>query len=347
MNKDIHNILSTEEEASRIIDALMSDDLSYGLEEEIRSWLSLPTHSSEKDLAIEKSFHEYVQPDLNPDQAVRKSFDEVCLKLGLDCPASTGGAVRKFRKTPLRTRLAYWSAVAAVLLVAAGVWWFEGADLTDEGGQIALTATSITYSSADEVKQIVLPDSTMVVLNEYSSITYESRGEVILIGEAYFEVARNEKVPFVVSSPNLTITVLGTCFQMSDRTDEKESLVKLYSGKISLTAGNIQCEIVPGEWIQLDRQSNTISYGVIGAETKPRWADTRIFSLEFASFEDILQALSSHFDVTLRNDRPELNSEIYSVTFRGDESLEEVISILQLASNKFNYRIVDNTLIIE
>src|SRR5690606_22281551 len=80
--------------------------------------------------------------------------------------------------------------------------------------------------------QITLPDGTKVWLNAASTLKYPSHfggkeRRIELQGEAYFEVAKVEKQPFVVMSQNQEVTVLGTHFNIKAYTDEKETKTTL------------------------------------------------------------------------------------------------------------------------
>lgn len=106
-----------------------------------------------------------------------------------------------------------------------------------------------------ESYQLRLPDGTMVWLNAASSITYPvsfsntALREVELAGEAYFEVVKDKKRPFVVSTNHQQIRVLGTEFNVNAYTDEPEQKTTLLEGsiKLSLEEGMTSRVLKPGE----------------------------------------------------------------------------------------------------
>ena len=68
------------------------------------------------------------------------------------------------------------------------------------------------YVPAGQRAELILPDSTKVWLNAHSKLVYplsfhKDTRSVELSGEAYFEVRRNEKVPFVVKTSKVDIKV--------------------------------------------------------------------------------------------------------------------------------------------
>lgn len=81
--------------------------------------------------------------------------------------------------------------------------------------------TTISKSTENGQKiRFSLPDGSLVILNSGSTLSYpenfsDNQRLVTLTGEAFFQVIRNEKKPFVVKSQNLTTTVLGTSFNIN------------------------------------------------------------------------------------------------------------------------------------
>ncbi|MGB3800860.1 MAG: FecR family protein, partial [Lewinella sp.] len=153
------------------------------------------------------------------------AYDNILARIATDAPAI---------RTPTRKRSATfgpWLAAAAILLllVAGGLALFSGGE--------ELTTTTTGFA---EQKSVALPDGSIVRLNANSSLSYapdwddrEDR-EVILRGEAYFEVLPNPTTgqKFLVTTPDLTVAVLGTVFNINSR--EEETSVFLEEGKIAL-----------------------------------------------------------------------------------------------------------------
>jgi transmembrane sensor len=89
-----------------------------------------------------------------------------------------------------------------------------------------------------EEAQVQLPDGTLVFLNASSSLDYpvnfksHSKREVVLSGEAYFEVAKDKKHPFVVISKNQNVEVLGTHFNINSYPEEEAVKTTLLEGSV-------------------------------------------------------------------------------------------------------------------
>ena len=134
------------------------------------------------------------------------------------------------KRLPLSTFLV---RIAAILVLALGLAFLLV--------QIMQKASNVSTqyfetASADNTELIELPDGSTISLNKNSKIIRnndfgKTNRDVILEGEAYFEVTRNESLPFKVHSLNSTVEVLGTRFDI--KTDSSEVVVGVLSGRVA------------------------------------------------------------------------------------------------------------------
>lgn len=123
----------------------------------------------------------------------------------------------------------------------------------EDDGSSAAPAQNTMYTPRGRQFRIVLPDGTRVWLNAASSITYPTAFSgaerlVTLEGEAYFEVAKNEKQPFRVHlREGTSIKVLGTHFNVNAYPDEQTIRTTLLEGAVAVASGSSEVRIRPGE----------------------------------------------------------------------------------------------------
>lgn len=136
------------------------------------------------------------------------------------------------KTTQTRSLYYYAGRIAAVLVVGFLIYtiFFRG------GGEPDL----VEVVADNAVTETALPDNTKVTLNEQSTIVYPEKfksGErtVELKGEAFFEVERDEKKPFVVRAHNALVRVLGTSFNVRAIQEETEISVTVDEGKVRLS----------------------------------------------------------------------------------------------------------------
>lgn len=112
-------------------------------------------------------------------------------------------------------RVASWAAVFLLCLAGWGIY------------EYVIPPREQTYAAYAEVRTILLPDSTEVTLNRYSTLTCPVRFKgknrnVSLSGEAYFEVHKDVRHPFIVQADEVEVKVLGTHFNLEAYPDDPE-----------------------------------------------------------------------------------------------------------------------------
>ena len=147
--------------------------------------------------------------------------------------------------------------VAAMLFIFLSigslVWFLNYGPGTSLMNQQAEMITVTIWNG--EKQTISLPDGSVVYLNSGSKLSYPSffnnERNIILEGEAFFEVAKDAKRPFIVHSKHLSTTALGTSFNVKAYAGEQRVAVALKTGKVVVkdegAAGWRDVFLVPGE----------------------------------------------------------------------------------------------------
>jgi transmembrane sensor len=127
---------------------------------------------------------------------------------------------------------------AAIFLVAFAFAWFlkPAPSITTSQLKPNFYKVKVAYGSKTTIE---LPDSSVVILNSGSSLSYPDKFEngsrtVVLNGEAFFEVKKNKHRPFYVKTSDITIRVLGTKFNVKSYPDEITTETTLVSGKVEI-----------------------------------------------------------------------------------------------------------------
>lgn len=197
---------------------------------------------------------------------------------------------------------------------------------------------------------ITLPDSSKVWLNSESYLRYPSKFDgdlrsVQLIGEAYFDVERDEKRKFVVNtSDNLQIEVLGTEFNIDAYTNKPISTT-LVSGKvkISYSDDNNNREyftMQPNQKVIYDQQSKSIDVLTVRVDPDVAWKDGKIIFSD-TSLEDALNILGKRFNVDFVIKDKKLKENRFTGTFV-NQRLDIILEHFRVSSN-IKYRYTDIT----
>jgi transmembrane sensor len=183
--------------------------------------------------------------------------------------------------------------------------------------------------------QVILPDGTLVWLNAASSLRYPAvftghERRVELQGEAYFEVAHNEKMPFRVESNRQLVEVLGTHFNINGYADDRVVRTTLLEGSVKVSAGNHVSprNLKPGQQAIVGQSGASISVRGVDAEESIAWKNG-YFLFNNENIHSIMRKISRWYNVDV-----EYNGKTPSGGFGGNVSksknISEVLRILEL-----------------
>jgi ferric-dicitrate binding protein FerR (iron transport regulator) len=164
-------------------------------------------------------------------------FQQIKARIVIDAeeaPANGGDGSKKKRISYL-----FWRNVAAVLLAGICCYGFYYFRRNTATGQSAGSLQVIKIPSRTK-SGIVLSDGTVITLNSQTVLRYpaEFKGptrEVYLNGEAFFDVAKDHKHPFIVHAGDMNVRVLGTAFNIKSYANDEQSETTLIRGSIEVT----------------------------------------------------------------------------------------------------------------
>lgn len=204
-----------------------------------------------------------------------------------------------------------WVRVAAILIVTFLVGFsIERIYPTLEAEPYMVEVPSRIVENPRGVKSTLsLPDGTEVHLNYESSLTFphefnRSERRVELVGEAFFDVAHQDGVPFVVVAEGMSIEVLGTSFNVLASESEYQTQVSLVRGKVLVNfldkrVGMKNQMLSPGHQIHLDRRSGQFTVTPFHVEQVIGWKDG-VLSFQDASMQDFIDRLEKWYGVNIQ-----------------------------------------------
>lgn len=233
---------------------------------------------------------------------------------------------------------------AAVLLIPVLAGWALQMYIAQEP---QLTPQMIEVkTSPGMTASVTLPDSSVVILNSSSTLTYSSlfigeTREVNLSGEAFFSVKKDEKKRFIVNTPHGTsVAVYGTEFNVDAYKDSKEVLATLVTGKVGFSFqrnGNMK-ELVmnPGQKAAYDVEQETVKLSKANIDVETSWKDGRLYFYD-TPFEQVLKSLSKRYGVVFVFKKESLKKNSFTGVFV-NQRLERILEHFRLASGiKFRY----------
>ena len=186
---------------------------------------------------------------------------------------------------------------------------------------------------------LVLPDGTKVMLNAASSLTYPAAFHgterlVQLTGEAYFEVAKNKKMPFRVKSANQTVEVLGTHFNINSYQDEPSIKTTLLEGAVKVSSGSASISIIPGQQAVVNRVGKgEVSKHTVDVDKETAWKNG-LFSFQNDDLKSIMRQVARWYDVKIVY-ADNLPNEKFIGEISRSSNLSDVFKILELNNVHF------------
>lgn len=239
-------------------------------------------------------------------------------------------------------RALQWAAILILPVVSAlSVYYFT--QDTDNSRQ----PTVITARNGEKA-EVVLPDGSKVWINSGSTLTYEKsfnrkKRPVYLEGEAYFEVAKNTKRPFIVKTQSMDVQAIGTAFNVRSYKSDQHVSAILLEGKVKVTASGKETTLNVNQRATFDRYSNLLTTDEVRASRFIEWKNGNIY-FNNQTFNDIALTLSRIYNVNIQFASEELRPMRFSGTL-GSSGIKNALDILSLASPMY-YDVKDTTIIL-
>jgi ferric-dicitrate binding protein FerR (iron transport regulator) len=221
-------------------------------------------------------------------------------------------------------------------------------------GSVVLNNDSILQTSEEDsntMNQLVIPygnqsrvvlsDNTVVWLNAGSRLVYPTKfkdktREVLLFGEAFFEVAKNPNQPFVVKTSNLDIKVLGTKFNVSAYAEDNLIQTVLNEGSVAIRRNGAKLfeddlVIKPNQMASFDKTSNDTKVSSVSADAYSLWTKGLI-SFEEVDFSRVIKQVERFYNISITFS--DHQTEVIRISGKLDlkRSKEEVMEYLSKVS---------------
>ncbi|MBC9796149.1 FecR family protein [Sinomicrobium weinanense] len=245
------------------------------------------------------------------------------------------GEFRNFRaKTKKRRRNYRVTAVAAALVVIL----FSSVIFLDRS---AGNETSSAFSTRSaEQKDFTLPDGSKIYLNAESTLEVspgfnrETR-TVKLNGEAFFDVARNEQVPFIVETPDgIKVKVLGTSFNIKSYKDNKTIETTLVTGKVEIYKADRETPsaiLAPRQKAIFRKHEKDIRVKQVATEAITSWKEG-VLAFDNTPLNSVVKDIERWYGISVRIEDHTIEDYTFSGKFRKQYSIVQVLDILETSS---------------
>ncbi|WP_316804747.1 FecR family protein [Pedobacter nototheniae] len=210
--------------------------------------------------------------------------------------------------------------LAAAIIVVCGLSWFI---------YLNTIASNIDVQSANHVVTTSLPDGSVAILNKESVLTFKGgffskNRAVSLKGEAFFKVKPDQSKPFIIKVNQVTVTVVGTSFNVKSLNGK--TIVIVETGIVKVNNAKDSIRLIAGESVQL--QSNQAHLKkVLNKGKLYNYYYTNELVCDNTPLEELVPVLNEKFNVNIIISNPKIKSLPISTVFK-DESLNEILGII-------------------
>lgn len=231
-----------------------------------------------------------------------------------------------------------WGVAVALLLLLPLAGFWQGRRMLNQRFASVKMETAMGART-----RITLPDGTQVCLNAGSYLEYPqdfgiNNRRLNLVGEAYFDVTHNGKLPFIINTKELDLRVLGTRFSFSNYADDDYITVDLAKGKVALSEHRNHQEIflTPNERMVYNKKTGEMRKTAINADNTTAWTHNELFFDE-QPLSEIAKELSRAYNVKIEVAGYLKNKSFYGSFDQSKNTIDDVLRTIS-ATNQMKYR---------
>ena len=303
--------------------------------EQLLSWIKEASLKTSDRGMIQEVWNEF-EPEAGPVERMKytRILDKIHHQININ--RNTNQFVIQKAATGNRILTIITRAAAILLLPVLSLLLYTNLSYRDRYGD-NLNDLEVEAPAGSKMN-ILLGDGTKVWLNHGSKLKYPYRFEgenrkVFLTGEAYFEVAHNAEIPFIVGTNRLDVWATGTAFNVSAYPEDDNIETTLVEGKVILYERDNNKEIkalVTGQCLKLISERNAYTLDTVNTEKYTAWKDgLLVFKNE--GVEGVAKKLARWYNVEVEIANVKVNEFTFTATFM-DETLPQVLELMTLAT---------------
>ena len=253
------------------------------------------------------------------------------------------------------------AAVVITMLAGLGLYLYGERNISEEG--LSVTKTNISHLTNDtkNITLHMLSDGTVITLQPNGSIEFPDvfpadKREIVLKGEAFFDVTKDKNRPFIINTGDVTVKVLGTSFNVRAYEGAKEITVAVKTGKVSVYAkgGEIDAKKNTNKQEVILTPNQEVVYNIVNENFSRKIVDDpqiilekpTLFAMEYDAtpVAKIFQVVEENYGIDIVYDEAAL-SLCSLTTSMAEEGLYERIEIICQAIGA-KYEMVDGKIVV-
>ena len=237
-------------------------------------------------------------------------------------------------------------AASLLILVSLGLFFTKK---TVDPPRIPEIQPVVKRTEWGEKLNLTLPDGSTVHLNSGSSLSFPasfpSEERVVeLVGEAFFDVSKNPKKPFIIKSGELKTIVVGTSFNIKALEADSLIAVSVRTGKVKIRTRTEEIELLPNEQGILGKNSKKLSKRKVDIGEVLLWKDGTII-FEDAPLGEVARVLERWYGVTITFNNKRAKRCTLTGTYK-KEYLTAVLESIVFAKKGLKYEFTNDKTIV-
>jgi len=265
-----------------------------------------------------------------------KTIWEQSKELALTIPVDEKAAWQRFKQrvelkpeeitktTPVISFKRWMQMAAAVLIISVGSW-LAYQNFTKPADIVMAQIETLTNTAID-----TLPDGSIITVNKNTRLTYPEKfagntRNITLKGEAFFKVHPDKSKPFIITANDVTVTVVGTEFNVKNYDSATEVIVE--SGIVKVAHLDKTIMLQKGERVLINNSSNELQKSVV-KDSMYKYYRTHAIVCNNTPLPEVIAVINEAYNAKIVLGDAALNQLQLSTTFR-DADLETIITIIQ------------------
>ncbi len=216
-----------------------------------------------------------------------------------------------------------------------------------------LSSEKLSYytftSPKGSISQMLLPDSSVVFLNSGSELKYadgKKNRTALLNGEAWFDISKNDKKPFIVQTPHYNIRVTGTKFNVKAYPGDEIFATTLEEGSVQIIPSGKKMStetLIPGQQFTWNKTEGSVAVKQVNTKMYTAWKNNELIFIKM-KLKELIVLLERKYGVDIEFKDSVIPDYHYDGTIK-NETILEVLDLLQ-ETLPIGYTIEDQRIII-
>lgn len=326
--------LLSKEEINGLIVSFLSEELTSEEKKTLLKWANQSAENKNYFVRYRDAWLASSQLASSGKSNTERALENINRRLGVysNAPAKTISPFMRYFKVA-----ALWIMLFSLGIMASRL-------IFNTSGNTGLVSDISVMAPLGSKAITFLPDGSKVWLNAGSKIVYSIGGnkkerEVILTGEAFFDVAKDPKKPFIVEAEGLFVKVHGTEFNVKAYPEERTVEATLVEGSISVTSKDNPSDSItlkPNEQVLFfkasdDRRENLVVSRGINPERFTLWINDRL-QITGETLGSLAVMLERKYDVKIHFEVPALK-DLRFTGYIENETIEQVLEMIKISSS--------------